>query len=341
MLKKIYLSSLVLVIIFTQNTKASSISIYPEINKKSVGVEHYALNIFCTEIIEKRYIKAISGSGVFLSDPDADKSIILTNAHVARHLLDKNKNCVGRTGSPAVTTHKLTLRYIPSFWLNANGKYIIGDPNKESTGEFDFAVLEATKNKKTTKKTKTIYDTFKQTLLFQLKDYANNTLDSYFQGSILSYPAQKTLSSNIYNPLYLKKDPIHIEEVYSSPTYNETDSLIDTQGSVNIDHGSSGGMVLLQNTTNNLIGLSSVLIQANSPQVVRVVTLKHVFSVIDKDLSLINTNQSDVFSQIIKNIEQQKVFDESSLNIFKNNKLTSLLEQQTRKTLFNLGIKTK
>ncbi len=323
------------------NADATSLSLYPEINKKSVGLESYAVNIFCTETVNKKYIKVVSGSGVFLSDPDQDKSVILTNAHVARHLLDKNKKCVGRTGSPAATTHKLTLRYIPSFWLQSNGEYVIGDPNKDSTGEFDFAIIEAQKNKITSKKTKTVYDIFKPTLSFQLKDYDNNLSTSYFQGSIFSYPAQKTLSKNVYNPLYIKKDPIHVSEVYSSPTYNETDSLLDTEGSINIDHGSSGGMVVLQNITNNLIGLSSVLIHENIPQIVRVVTLKHIFSVIEKDLGLINTNQSDVFAQILKNAEEQRIADDSFIHVFQNNKLTSLLEQQTRKTLFNLGIITK
>lgn len=318
-------------------TGAATSLLYPEINKQSVGIESYTVNIFCTEIINKKYLKAVSGSGVFLSDPTETKSIILTNAHVARHLLDKNKNCVGRTGNPAVSTHKLILRYIPSFWLQSNGSYIIGDPNKDSTGEFDFAIIEAQKNKITTKKSVSVYDVFKQSLKLQLRDY----IDKASQGIIFSYPAQQTLSRNIYNPLYLKKDSMVVKEVYNSPTYKESDSLLDTHGSVNIDHGSSGGMVLLQNTQNNLIGLSSILIKENNPQIVRVVTLKHVFSVIEKDLNLANSAQSDVFSEILKNAQNQKISDESILNVFKNNKLTATLELQTRKTLLNLGIPVK
>ena len=326
-------------LLFVTNTTEAASLLYPEINKQSVGIESYALNIFCTEIVNKKYLKAISGSGVFLSNPTETKSIILTNAHVARHLLDKNKKCVGRTGSPAVTTHKLILRYIPSFWLQSNGSYVIGDPNKDSTGEFDFALIEAEKvtTPSTAKKSVSVYDVFKATLQFQLKDYGDKTA----QGAIFSYPAQKTLSKNIYNPLYMKKDTIRIQEVYSSPTYQESDSLLDTQGSVNIDHGSSGGMVLFQNISNNLIGLSSILIKQNNPQIVRVVTLRHIFSVIEKDLNLINSTQSDIFSEILKNAQKQKLSDESIMNVFKNNKLTAALELQTRKTLLNLGILTK
>jgi hypothetical protein len=337
--KHLPLSILFVWILLVPQTIHSASLLYPEIRKQSVGIESYALNIFCTETIDKKYLKAISGSGVFLSDPTQAKSIILTNAHVARHLLDKNKSCTGRTGSPAVTTHRLTLRYIPSFWLQTNGSYVIGDPNKDSTGEFDFAIIEAQKIEKfdTKKKTQSVYDIFKPTLHFQLKEYEDKTTE----GSIFSYPAQKTLSKNIFNPLYVKQDNIQIREVYNSPTYQESDSLLDTQGSLNIDHGSSGGMVLLQNISNNLIGLSSILIQENNPQIVRVVTLKHVFSIINKDLGVINSSQSEVFSDILKTAQKQKISDESIFNIFKNNKLTALLELQTRKTLLNLGISTK
>lgn len=332
-----------LIFIYSTNpigTFAASLTLYPEINKQNSGVESYSVNIFCTEIVNKKYIKAITGSGVFLSNPDDQKNAILTNAHVARHLLDKSKTCVGRTGSPAVTTHTLTLRYIPSFWLQSNGGYIIGDPNKESTGEFDFALIEATKIQ-SKKKATTLYDTFKAELKFQLKDYGQTaTLNTtgYSQGLIFSYPAQKSLSKNIYNPLLLKKDTMQISQVYSSPSLQESDSLIDTTGSINIDHGSSGGMVIMQGVTNNLIGLSSILIQANNPQIVRVVSLKHIFTVMEKDLGLSNASQTDVFIKILKDAREKTVSDQSIMNIFKNQKLTSTLEQQTRITLQNMGV---
>lgn len=321
---------------YVSEISAAPLTVYPEINKQNSGIESYAMNIFCTEIVDKKYIKAITGSGVFLTNPDDKKNVVLTNAHVARHLLDKNKKCVGRTGTPAVTTHTLVLRYIPSFWLQNNGGYIIGDPNKESTGEFDFALIETDKLQ-VKKKPSTLYDTFKAELKFQMKDYGTG----YSQGLIFSYPAEKSLSRNVYNPLLLKKDNFQIKDVYSSPALQEPDSLIDTTGSINIDHGSSGGMVILQGVTNNLIGLSSILIQANNPQIVRVVSLKHIFTVIEKDLGLNQTAQNDVFIKILQDSRSKTISDQSLITIFKNQKLTALLEQQTRNTLLNLGIISK
>lgn len=341
--KKTYLEKICLfyfiVFIYTTNLSeisASPVKIYPEINKQNSGIESYAMNIFCTEIIDKKYIKAITGSGVFLANPDDKKNVVLTNAHVARHLLDSKKKCVGRTGTPAATTHTLTLRYIPSFWLQSNGAYIIGDPNKESTGEFDFALIE-TEKIEAKKKKATLYDTFKPELKFQMKDYGTG----YTQGHIFSYPAEKSLSRNIYNPLLLKKDNIEIKQVYSSPALQETDSLIDTVGSIHIDHGSSGGMVILQGVTNNLIGLSSILIQANKPQIVRVVSLKHIFTVMEKELGLSRASQSDVFIKILQDARSKTFSDQGLISIFKNQKLTATLEQQTRETLINLRIISK
>ncbi|MES2985914.1 MAG: hypothetical protein V4686_02195 [Patescibacteria group bacterium] len=327
---------------YSYKTFAASVALYPEINKQNTGIENYAINIFCTEILNKKYIKAVTGSGVFLSNPDDQKNIILTNAHVARHLLDKNKKCVGRTGNPAATTHSLVLRYIPSFWLQENGAYIIGDPNKNSTGEFDFAIVE-TNRIQPKKKTATLYEIFKPTLKLQLKQYTDTTLNTsgFSKGLILSYPADKTLSKNIYNPLYLKHDSVQIKQVYSSPTLREEDSLIDTIGSTNIDHGSSGGMVVMQGVTNNLIGLSSVLIQANNPQIVRVITLKHIFSVIEKELNLSKAINVDVFVRTLREAQANNLNDTSLISMLKNQKLTATLEQQTRITLYNLGIISK
>jgi len=302
---------------------------------KNTGINDYLINVFCSETTNK-YIKVASGSGVFLSNPDDDKSVILTNAHVARHLLDKNKKCVGRTKSPTTTTHILVLRYIPSYWLNKNNQYIIGDPDQNSTGEFDFAIIEANKIKPTKKDTSNIYNVLKPTLKLKISDYdAYSLLDNVY---IYSYPARLILSKNVNNPLFQKKDLVRISSIYSSPTDNVSDSLLDVTGSLNIDHGSSGGMVTMQGKDNYLVGLSSVLIKDNNPQIVRVVTLKHIFATLRNDLKSINNAQTDPFLMLIEDTLKKKEVDITLVQIFKNIKLTSVLEQYTRNTLVNLNI---
>jgi len=327
-----------------QNKKSSQIQniIFPEvkktqsyINKNNDSLSEYVINIFCSELTS-RYIKVASGSGVFLSDPDETKAVILTNAHVARHLLDSNKKCVGRTGSPTKTTHTLTLRYIPHHWLNQHNQYVIGDPDQSSTGEYDFAIIESTKIKTKTISKSNIYSELKMIPKLKISNYSD---DSFLNNTyIYSYPAQASLTKNVQTPLYLKKDLVTVSNVYASPNEKIQDSLLDVSGSKYIDHGSSGGMVVSQGLSNSIIGLSSVLIKKTEPQTVRVVTIKHVLSTIEADLGKINNAQTDSFLYIIKDILTKKEVDIGVVQIFKNIKLTSVLEQHTRNTLRSLNI---
>ena len=324
----------------TQTEILKNIIINQNISTKSLlentsYINNYLINIFCSETTNK-YIKVASGSGVFLSDPDEDTGVVLTNAHIARHILDSNKKCVGRTKSPTTTTHTVTLRYIPSFWLNKNNQYIIGDPDQNSTGEFDFAIVEVKRIKPIKKDSSNIYTVFKSKLRLKTDNYDNQSLiDNTY---IYSYPARSILSKNVNNPLFQKKDTVKISNIYSSPTYNISNSLLDVSGSQNIDHGSSGGMVISQGQNNYLLGLSSVMIREDKPQIIRVVTLKHVLTTIKNDLALINNAQADPFSIIIDQMLSNKENELTVAQIFKNIKLTSVLEKNTKDTLIRLGV---
>jgi hypothetical protein len=305
------------------------------INKKNDRLDNYLINIFCTGSTGE-YVKVASGSGVFLSNPDETSGIVLTNAHVARHLLDSSKKCVGRTGSPTVTTHTLSLRYIPYYWLDRNNQYIIGDPDQNSTGEFDFAIIESNRIKPLKKDTPNIYTSLVISPKLKISNYDDKSVLS--NTYIYSYPAQQTLSKNIYNPLFQKKDLVSVSSVYSSPSQNIKDSLLDVVGSKYVDHGSSGGMVISQGQSNSLIGLSSILINSTEPQTVRVVTIKHVLAVLAYDLRNINNIQTDPFLIIIKDLLSKKEVEMNLVQILKNIKLTSVLEVYTRETLLKLNI---
>lgn len=316
--------------IFTNLNKSEN-----TISKNNDYLNKYLINIFCSETSNK-YMKVASGSGVFLSNPNETNGIILTNAHVARHLLDANKKCVGRTGSPTKTTHTLVLRYIPYHWLDKHNKYVIGDPDQSSTGEYDFAILESKSIKPITSNSSNIYKALSSEPKIKISNYADKSyLDNIY---VYSYPAQSILSKNVNNPLYLKKDIVSISAVYANPGDNINDSLLDVTGSKYIDHGSSGGMVVSQGLSNSIIGLSSILIKNNNPQVVRVVTIKHVLSTIEKDLEKINNAQTDPFLYLIKDLLKKNEADISTVGILKNIKLTSVLEKYTKETLVNLNI---
>ncbi len=318
-------------ILFENNKSTTSINPLTQTQKDTIN--DYVVNIFCTEI-NKKQIKAASGSGLLLSNPDDTYGVIVTNAHVARHLLDKNKKCVGRTGSPTATTHILTLRYIPSYWLNKNNEYVIGDFDQNTTGEYDFAIIESKRIKPVTKKTSNVYDIFKPNIKIRLNNYDQLSQNIF----IYSYPAQKILSKNVNNPLFIKKDKVAIRSIYASPNDTITESLLDISGSKNIDHGSSGGMVISQNLSNSLIGLSSVMIQESPEQIVRIVTLKHIFSVLEKDISANKLTNSDTFATTLKKALSTKEVDMTFAQILRNSNLTSILEENTKNTLIRLNI---
>jgi hypothetical protein len=213
---------------------------------------------------------------------------------------------------------------------------VIGDPDQSSTGEYDFAIIESNRIKPLKKDASNIYTSLKTNPKLKIANYnENNYLNNIY---IYSYPAQAALTKNVYNALYQKKDLVQVSSVYASPGQNISDSLLDVVGSKNIDHGSSGGMVISQGLSNSIMGLSSILIQPNAPQTVRVVTIKHVLSTIENDLKIINNAQTDSFLSIIQDILSKKDTEMSMVQILKNIKLTSVLEQYTRETLVKLNI---
>ena len=97
-------------------------------------------------------------------------------------------------------------------------------------------------------------------------------------------------------------------------------------------------MVIFQGQNNYLLGLSSVMIREDKPQIIRVVTLKHVLTTIKNDLTLINNAQVDPFSIIIDQMLSNKENELTVAQIFKNIKLTSVLEKNTKDTLIRLGV---
>jgi S1-C subfamily serine protease len=103
------------------------------------------VNIVCYAPFGSR-IHSISGSGVFV-DP---KGIILTNAHIAQHLLlrEQGVSCTVRTGAPAIDAYKASLVFISGAWVEENAK-LLATSMPVGTGEHDFALLVVTKSAST------------------------------------------------------------------------------------------------------------------------------------------------------------------------------------------------
>lgn len=107
-------------------------------------VQKALVNILCLADASSP-LGSISGSGIMI-DPSGT---ILTNAHIAQHLLLKDYPekdsivCTVRIGSPAIAAYIADLAYISPLWVTEN-KDAITKTNPTGTGKDDFALLTIT-----------------------------------------------------------------------------------------------------------------------------------------------------------------------------------------------------
>jgi hypothetical protein len=106
------------------------------------------VNIYC-EADSLSLLPSTIGSGMLI-DP---RGIILTNAHVAEHLLlesyrvPKAIQCYARNGSPARIAYKVNLLYLPATWVTENAAYITQSTQRRAgLGKNDFALLYITES---------------------------------------------------------------------------------------------------------------------------------------------------------------------------------------------------
>jgi hypothetical protein len=104
-------------------------------------IDEALVNILCTFTTEDS-IRTTTGTGFFI-DPDG---IILTNAHVAQHLLLTESDdfvsaeCIIRTGNPAAPRYVADLLYLPPAWIVENARTMY-EAVPMGTGERDYALL--------------------------------------------------------------------------------------------------------------------------------------------------------------------------------------------------------
>ena len=185
------------------------------------------VNIICV-VPAVSGLHSISGSGVFI-DP---KGIILTNAHIAQYFLltDRGATCTIRSGSPAVERYSAALVYISPAWIKANAS-VITQNAPSGTGEYDFALLAATKSTDRNP----LPDSFPSIPL------AIAPVTPKTPVAIASYGAQFLDSSQIQSNL----SPIvvfgSVKDIFTFAT--NTIDVLALGGSVAAQEGSSGGGV--------------------------------------------------------------------------------------------------
>lgn len=188
------------------------------------------VNILCTAKGTGAF-QPISGSGIIIDE----RGIILTNAHVAQYfLLEKEINCVVRTGSPARATYRAELLFIPPAWLDANAQNItITSP--QGTGEHDYAFLHITTRIDGT----ATPDTFSH-----LSPKAKDIVDADNKMLIVAYPSEFVGAITTQLSLYQASTLAHIDRAFYFHDNEESLDLYSLGGSILAQGGSSGGAVV-------------------------------------------------------------------------------------------------
>ncbi len=195
-------------------------------------------NIFCTEI-KGSQIQKTTGSAVAISN----NGVLLTNAHVAEHLLiantltNKTKTCTIRTGSPASKAYNAKVVYLPTNWVYANQDNLKYSA-VSGTGENDFALIVLTEK---------ISGSSASNLSFI--EPVEKTMQTRDPIILSGYPAfgGNILDNGLYNILQTST----VTDVW--PLNTSTSDLGGTGPTLLATNGSSGGAVTDKN--GKLIGI--------------------------------------------------------------------------------------
>ncbi len=210
-----------------------------EILSTEEKIKKAVVNIFCSRTVGNK-IQKITGSGVIIDE----KGVIITNAHVAEYFLlaesNNNTDCSIRTGSPAITSYKAKLVYLPTAWVNAN-KNNLSLATLTGTGQDDYAILVITG------RARTDAPNIPLEFLETTDDYPSQNQSVFVAG----YPAGFSEVRLLDSALYELTKPTTITRLSS---FNGSSADVVNTGPTSVaEHGSSGGGVI--DTNGNLIAL--------------------------------------------------------------------------------------
>jgi hypothetical protein len=235
------------------------------------------VNVLCTSV-RGGLLNPVSGSGVIIDS----RGVVLVNAHLAQFFLIKDYliadfvSCIIRQGSPAAPRYRARLLYISPSWVHAHYADILTQ-NPEGTGEDDFALLLLTESAGPSV-------TFPSTFPHLEVSYVE-TPSIVGQSVILTaYPAGFLGGTLIQTSLYLSSAPSMVEDVFTFSS--NTVDLLSLGGSVEAQHGSSGGAVV--RSDGRLVGL--IVTSSDAPLTgdrdLHAITISHVDRVLQQEVGL-------------------------------------------------------
>lgn len=197
------------------------------------------VNIFCTSTT-RSHVRTTTGTGFFIHS----KGVILTNAHVAQHLiLTRTESlgeteCIVRTGNPASPQYEADILYISPAWIASNASYI-NETSPVSTGERDYALLFV----KSSVDDSPLPDTF------PALETDTSLIPSTIAGTTVlanGYPAESLIRDGVSSNLIPKQASTTITALFTFGS-NFAD-VISLSGSAVGENGASGGPVTTLST---------------------------------------------------------------------------------------------
>jgi S1-C subfamily serine protease len=198
------------------------------------------VNIFCTSTT-RSHIRTTTGTGFFIHS----EGVILTNAHVAQHLLLTRTDtlgkteCIVRTGNPASPQYEADILYISPTWIVNNAGFI-SNTSPTGTGERDYALLYVTRSIDNSPLPSTFPALATDTTLVP-RSFTGETV--YATG----YPAESLIRDGVTTNLIPKQASTTVTDIFTFGT-NFADVLALSGSNVG-EHGASGGPVTTGETT--------------------------------------------------------------------------------------------
>ncbi|OGG41753.1 hypothetical protein A2837_00865 [Candidatus Kaiserbacteria bacterium RIFCSPHIGHO2_01_FULL_46_22] len=265
-------------VISVQNESSRAVSVADE--KK---IQDATVNLYCRTKVGNKEVSS-TGSGVLIDS----RGIILTNAHVAQYFLLNGKdskltaNCSVRTGSPAKTSYKAEVLYMPKSWLTENASKSTKEFSK-STGENDFAILYISDAEKGELPEQ--FPTLALGILVQLKKDDAAT--------VAGYPAGSLKFNDVRNKLKFLSASTTITTTQSFQS--GTVDLISLSPSKVASAGVSGGPVVSSST---VIGLATTMGTSKKKEgaSLRAITVPYIDRVVraETGLSLMSIYSTDL-----------------------------------------------
>ena len=248
----------------------------------SERITQSTINILCT-MQKSNMIAKYTGSGVFI-DP---QGIILTNAHVAEHVMLAGlgfESCTIRTGSPAKSSYKAKVIYLPDAWIQ-NNKNNLSAETITGTGESDYALLLLTE----------IISKNAPNVPLVYLPMSERSVASGDSVTLAGYPAGFGDVALLDSALYLLQRQSQIKSIFGF-TGNGSD-VLDTSPTPLAEHGSSGGAMVADD--GKLVGIMDSVIRDNTGQsAIQGISISYI-----KNSILQNTGKS--LSSFIENAKSE------------------------------------